>query len=124
MPERFRGNTGVRKEPLVSDAEKRALDRFREILLRTFGKRQKSFILFGSRARGEGDPESDLDVLLVIKRLTREEKNKIFEHSAEISLEEGVVLSTIIFDEIEYESQREFPFLSTVEAEGYLYDLG
>jgi predicted nucleotidyltransferase len=118
------GGSAVKRKVLVSDAEKRALDRFRESLLKIFGKRLKSFILFGSRARGEGTPESDLDVLLVIKNLARGEKNRVFENSAEISLEEGVVLSTVIFDEIEYESQREFPFLSTVEAEGYMYDLG
>jgi predicted nucleotidyltransferase len=45
------------------------LRRYVEILDRHFGDRLVSVVLFGSRARGEARPESDIDVLIVARGL-------------------------------------------------------
>jgi predicted nucleotidyltransferase len=45
------------------------LERYVEILRREFGDRLVSVVLFGSRARGEARPESDIDLLVVVRGL-------------------------------------------------------
>ena len=50
----------------LTPAERRALDRFVELLAADFGADLHAVWLYGSRARGEGDPEeSDVDVLVI-----------------------------------------------------------
>lgn len=47
------------------------LRRYVEVLGLRFGDRLVSVVLFGSRARGETRPESDIDVLVVVSGLPR-----------------------------------------------------
>lgn len=52
----------------LTDAERRALARFVELLVSDFGSDLHGVWLYGSRARGEGDPaESDVDVLVITR---------------------------------------------------------
>lgn len=112
------------EEPELLSQEKEAISEFREILVKAFGSRLRSFVLFGSKARGEKDPESDIDILLVVEGLSRDDEDKIYKIGAEISLKRDVVLSSVCFDTAEYLAQKNFPFLTTAEAEGYHYDVG
>lgn len=41
-------------------------DRVRTILAACYGERLKQLVLFGSQARGDADPESDIDLLVVL----------------------------------------------------------
>jgi predicted nucleotidyltransferase len=45
------------------------LDELRERLGRAYGERLSTIVLFGSEARGEAGPESDIDLLVVLERL-------------------------------------------------------
>ena len=47
------------------------LDRYVAHLGQRFGDRLVSIVLFGSRARGQAQPESDVDLLVVIRGLPR-----------------------------------------------------
>lgn len=49
------------------DAEVRTiLAELRELLARCYGERFKRLVLFGSQARGDAEPGSDIDVLVVL----------------------------------------------------------
>jgi len=50
------------------------LGKYRELLAARFGSRVESVRLFGSRARGDHEPESDADVAVVIADLTEPER--------------------------------------------------
>jgi uncharacterized protein len=54
-------------------------------------------VLFGSRARGEGDAESDLDLLVVTARpLDWRERQALVDALFDIELEHDVVLSPLV----------------------------
>jgi predicted nucleotidyltransferase len=50
----------------LTPTEQQAVLEFVHLLQERFNGRVRSALLFGSKARGEGSPDSDLDVLVVI----------------------------------------------------------
>jgi predicted nucleotidyltransferase len=79
-------------EHLSSD-EQRALDSFVRQLLAEFESKVKDVRLFGSKARGDAGPESDVDVLVLVHDPAYSIKRSILWMAAESSLEHGVLLS-------------------------------
>ncbi len=76
--------------------------------------------LFGSRAKGYADDESDLDLFVA---LDRDDPNGEVEEIArriacDLTLEHGVVVSPFVADRTFLEQHRGFSFLETVEEEG------
>jgi predicted nucleotidyltransferase len=56
-----------------------------------------SLVLFGSKSRGDSDPESDIDILVLTSRkLTREERDRLSALLFDIGLEHDVVLSPLV----------------------------
>ena len=59
--------------------------------------RVEQVVLFGSKARGEDDPESDLDLLVLTTReLSRRERHEIVDALFPLQLRHDVVLSPLI----------------------------
>jgi predicted nucleotidyltransferase len=52
----------------LTKKEQRALNEYRNLLLRRFPGQMERLVLFGSKARGEATPGSDVDVLVVLDR--------------------------------------------------------
>ena len=48
----------------------RVLDELKERLSAAYGERLHAVVLFGSEARGDARPDSDIDVLVVLETLT------------------------------------------------------
>ncbi|WP_099211353.1 nucleotidyltransferase family protein [Thermococcus henrietii] len=61
-----------------------------------FGDRVEEVIVFGSRARGEAKPESDLDVLVVLDKIEPEDWDRAGELSAELTLELGISVMIVL----------------------------
>lgn len=49
------------------------------MLQERFGIRFREFVLFGSRARGQADEDSDTDLLVVVDGLTEDERREVFD---------------------------------------------
>jgi predicted nucleotidyltransferase len=65
----------------------------------------QSIILFGSFARGGGDPESDVDLLILTKKqINRSERHKITDLIFEINLKYGTNFSTLVLDKHSWEN--------------------
>ena len=96
-----------------------ALERFTAELRDLYGQRLDSIILYGSRARGEGGPESDVDTLIVLNPLGDfwEEFGRISPIASRVSLDYDVVISAIPAGLKEY-SEAGSPLILNVRREG------
>jgi len=94
--------------------ERAALVAFVDRLRERYGDDLLHVILFGSKARGDFDDESDLDMLVVMRMRSsdyRECWNEIVNIAWEIELTYGIVTSLIIKDEVGYANMRDHRLL-------------
>lgn len=78
-------------------------------------------IFYGSKVKGSFDNESDIDLLVVIRNLTRELKYKIIEMATEVELKYDVVFGLVIISEEKYEKSNLFKgslYYENIKSEG------
>ena len=75
-----------------------ALDAYRTALRQAFGERLKELRLFGSYAREEARPDSDVDVFVAIDGLTHADRGLAFDLAYDVELAgEWVGLSPLVY---------------------------
>jgi uncharacterized protein len=99
----------------LSPAETAALARFRAFLAAWLGERLRGCVLFGSRARGQGHEDSDLDVLVLIRSPTRPERARIFDEACAIEIETALPFSPLVRDA---DAWPESPLAVEIERDG------
>jgi predicted nucleotidyltransferase len=84
-----------------------------------YGERLFRMVLFGSQARGDAEPGSDIDVLVVLKGPVSpcEEIARTINDVADISLEHNEVISCVFVSKEQFERERS-PLLLNVQREG------
>ena len=84
-----------------------------------YGPRLVRLMLFGSQARGDAEPGSDIDVLVVLEGLVRpgEEIRRSLNDVAELSLENNLVFSCVFVSRDRFENELS-PLLINVRREG------
>ena len=105
---------------ILAPNEKEAVTEFATILRQQFGPMIKEIILFGSKARGDGKQHSDIDILIVLNKLSWEIKKNISRLAAQENIKHNVLISTIRYDTDTWESPviKLSPFGRTVRKEG------
>jgi uncharacterized protein (UPF0332 family)/predicted nucleotidyltransferase len=100
--------------------EAQAVEEFKEKLLAALPDQVRDIILFGSKARGDGHPESDIDLLVVLENPTKEQTNTVYDITFDILFDRGVDLSAITFSQEEAMRKRELgtPLMHNVAEEG------
>jgi predicted nucleotidyltransferase len=98
--------------------EKQALKDLREAVSKKYPI--IDFRLFGSKARGKGRPDSDLDVMIEIPAYDRTIVADIDEMIYQINLNYDVFISALIFgkDELEDGPMSEAPIYKVIQREG------
>jgi predicted nucleotidyltransferase len=76
--------------------------------------------LFGSRARGDAEPDSDMDVLLEIEQehISFANKQRLRRAAGEVSVETGIVLSLLIVDRHMRKERGDFSVFQNIREEG------
>lgn len=97
------------------------LKKFKSEIKRIYGKQLKSVYLYGSYARGDARPDSDIDLLMVVKGdfdyLEMLKRSDDF--AASFCLENDVVVSRAFVSEKEYK-EKQIPFLINVRRDGVI----
>ena len=95
------------------------LPQLRSQLENHYGDRLRQLIMFGSQARGDADPDSDIDILVVLKGEVNvgEEIEKTSDIVANLSLEQNVVISCLFMNEYRF-INRFGPLLRNIRKEG------
>lgn len=85
----------------ISEIEREAIETLYHKIKDTFDV--KKMVLFGSRARGDADPYSDIDILILTnKAKTPSDRYKLSDISAEINVDYGVAISCFYFNQSDW----------------------
>ncbi len=94
------------------------LDMLTEEMQKRLGKHLKKIIIFGSRARGDHDPESDYDILVVLDEMSHEIKDMIDEIGGDALYNHNAVCALMPVTEKTIEDRPYEPFLMNAFKEG------
>lgn len=97
-----------------------ALQELKTSLTARLGTSLVKLVMFGSRARGDYDDDSDIDIAIVIKGLDSKLKNEIIDLIADIEVEYLVPLSTLVLSQFDFDNlmKRERRIALDIDCEG------
>jgi len=90
-----------------------------ELLAEVYGERLRGIYLYGSYARGDFQPDSDVDVIIALEGEVRpgQEIDRIGDRVADICLEHHILIATFPVSE-EWLRKRKSPLFENVRREG------
>src|SRR4030067_2096663 len=100
--------------------QKEAIARYLEILSQIYREQISKVILFGSVARGDFSPESDIDLLIVTANGEQSLKDEISMACFDIMLETEGILSPLVMDEETDEWHKKYrdPLYNQIQKDG------
>jgi predicted nucleotidyltransferase len=98
--------------------EKKALKELQENLRNNYNL--VDFKLYGSKSKGTDQPESDLDVMIILEDLSPEIESEIDDLIFEINLRYDCLITSLYFSrgELEYGALSESPIYKKIKQEG------
>lgn len=102
----------------MGENERAAISKLKDALMERFNI--IDFRIFGSKAKGDASPESDIDVMIELEDYTPEIESEIDNLVFEINLAYDCFISTIFFSKKELEEGplKESPLYKAIEKEG------
>ena len=101
----------------LSADEQAWLDTYRQALKEQYPGIVERMVIYGSKARGDDHPDSDLDMLLIVKNDAGHLKRLLRRIGYELAATSDAVPSILAYTQDEWESRRESgaPFQQAVE---------
>lgn len=101
-------------------SERAAVTEYITYIRQHFPGRVLGVMLFGSKARGDADAESDVDLLVLVDEESNEFRSQLWRIASDISLTHNVVLSARVFGRARWEETRriQLPLYRAIVADG------
>ena len=90
----------------LTKAEDSAVLLFIKNIRKLLGKSFLKAVLFGSRSRGEGNEESDIDILVLIDDVTLKKKHIVWDAAHDILLDTEIYISPLVMSKKQFEQLR------------------
>ena len=103
-------NKAAQKRLNLTRADKQWIDDFRRELTERFPGLVEQVLIYGSKARGEGGPDSDLDVLLLVRDEAAKRKRAMRDIGYLLAADGAVVPSIMAYTVQEWENRRKSGF--------------
>ena len=103
---------------MLKSEERAMLKQFKAEVEKILGNRLDRVVLFGSRSRGDAEPDSDFDLLVTVRSLRKPDRKRVIEIAAELSLEYGTVLAVLVLPVKDFTEDRYFYLYENIQKEG------
>ncbi len=110
-----------KQRPDLRPNERAGLTTFVERLRQRYGDELLRVVLFGSKARGDFDAESDVDVLVVLRERDHWKLlHEITDLTSQLLLESGVNISALVCDGARYQwwAAHRAPIYNSIQRDG------
>ncbi|OYD16233.1 hypothetical protein CH333_03915 [candidate division WOR-3 bacterium JGI_Cruoil_03_44_89] len=101
----------------LTDKENLALEELVRKIKGLFGTRVRRLVLYGSKVRGDFDEESDIDILVVLDKISDTERKEIWNFADDMILKHGILISPRVIDTEEMATKRRYGILFYREIE-------
>ena len=103
----------------LSKEEKKVIRKFAKKIKESLGNNIVFMELFGSKVRGDFSADSDIDILLVVKKKTTKVRDRVFDILFDIDPYYKCKISPIIYSDFEYKKNDELesPFIEAIKRE-------
>jgi predicted nucleotidyltransferase len=104
----------------LSHHEQRTLSDLRQEIARRLPELRVRMTVFGSRARGDAEADSDMDVLLAVEthHVALSDKQRLREIASEISLASEIIISLLVVDQHIMKERGDFSLFDNSRDEG------
>lgn len=104
----------------LTSEEQTWLDTFRQALAKQLPDLIEEIIIFGSKARGDAGPDSDLDLLVILREGGRDRKREVRHIGHHLAAVSEVVPSIMVYTREEWtlRKQSDSPFYQAVMRDG------
>ena len=104
---------------MIRDSDRILIERFKRLLIE-HGVPLYKTIVFGSRARGDAEPDSDLDVLVLVEHLTPATRRTISHCAWKVGFEAGILIQTVVMtrEQVEHGPEQSSLLMLAVKEEG------
>jgi uncharacterized protein len=103
----------------VPERIRKIMKELKEGLIRIYGDKLKELYLYGSYARGVAQPDSDIDVMIVLNNYESygREIDRTGELISKLSLDYGISISRVIMKETQWKNS-DTPLLRNIRIDG------
>jgi len=104
----------------MGSIEKEALTELADGIRTILGEMLVRVLLFGSFVRGEYSEESDIDILIIVRRKDSEAIDAVYDLAVDLQLRYDTLFSLLFVTEKQHDTWKEWesPFIESVEREG------